>query len=34
MAKFRDHFPGWEQKYSLDAIVAEMVGEITTQIAG
>ncbi len=33
MAKFRAHFPGWEQKYDLDAIVAEMVGEISTQIA-
>ena len=34
MAKFRAHFPDWKQKYDLDAIVAEMVGEISTQIAG
>lgn len=25
MAKFRAHYPGWEQEYALDEIVAEMV---------
>ncbi|MGE3621806.1 MAG: NAD-dependent epimerase/dehydratase family protein [Acidimicrobiia bacterium] len=33
MAKFREHFPGWKQQHDLDAIVAEMVGEVGTQIA-
>jgi CDP-paratose 2-epimerase len=28
MAKFRSHFPGWEMRYSLDAIVDEMVAMV------
>ena len=28
MAKFRSHFPGWELRYSLDAIVDEMVAMV------
>ena len=34
MAKFRDHFPGWRQEWSLDAIVDEMVGAVATAGAG
>ena len=29
MAKFRGHFPGWRQEWTLDAIVDEMVGAVT-----
>jgi hypothetical protein len=32
MAKFRAHFPAWEQRYSLDAIVEEMVAAVTAQL--
>ena len=32
MAKFRDHFPGWEQRYALDAIVEEMVAAVAAQL--
>ncbi len=31
MAKFRSHFPSWEQRYGLDAIVEEMVAAVATQ---
>ena len=33
MAKFRQHFPAWEQRYSLDAIVEEMVAAVAAQLA-
>jgi CDP-paratose 2-epimerase len=33
MAKFRSHFPAWEQRYSLDAIVEEMVAAVAAQLA-
>jgi CDP-paratose 2-epimerase len=29
MAKFRGHYPGWRQEWTLDAIVDEMVGAVT-----
>jgi CDP-paratose 2-epimerase len=32
MAKFRDHFPAWEQRYDLDAIVEEMVAAVAAQL--
>lgn len=32
MAKFRAHFPTWEQRYGLDAIIDEMVAAVTTQL--
>jgi CDP-paratose 2-epimerase len=32
MAKFRGHFPAWEQRYSLDAIVEEMVAAVAAQL--
>jgi len=33
MAKFRRDFPGWQPRYSLDAIVEEMVGNVAAQLA-
>ena len=32
MGKFRSHYPGWEQRYELPAIVDEMVGAVSAQI--
>lgn len=32
MAKFRSHYPGWEQRYELPAIVDEMVGAVSAQM--
>ena len=29
MSKFREHYPGWEQRWSLDAIIDEMVGSMS-----
>src|SRR3546814_10341324 len=31
MAKFREHYPAWQQRHSLDAIVEEMVGAVAAQ---
>jgi CDP-paratose 2-epimerase len=33
MAKFRAHFPAWEQRYTLDAIVEEMVASVAAQLS-
>jgi CDP-paratose 2-epimerase len=33
MAKFREHFPGWEQRWTLDAIVDEMVGAMAAKLS-
>ena len=33
MAKFRGHFPAWEQRYDLDAIVEEMVAAVAASSA-
>lgn len=33
MAKFRRHFPAWEQRYDLDAIVEEMVAAVAAQLS-
>ncbi|MGQ0830816.1 MAG: NAD-dependent epimerase/dehydratase family protein [Microthrixaceae bacterium] len=32
MAKFRGHYPAWEQRYTLEAIVDEMVATVTAQL--
>ena len=32
MAKFREHYPGWQQRRSLEEIVDEMVGAVTAQL--
>jgi CDP-paratose 2-epimerase len=32
MAKFRGHYPGWQQRYELDAIVDEMVAAVAAQL--
>jgi CDP-paratose 2-epimerase len=32
MAKFRAHFPAWQQRYSLDEIVEEMVAAVAAQL--
>ncbi|MEX2293817.1 MAG: NAD-dependent epimerase/dehydratase family protein [Acidimicrobiales bacterium] len=32
MTRFRSHFPAWEQRYSLDAIVEEMVAAVAAQL--
>jgi CDP-paratose 2-epimerase len=32
MAKFRAHFPAWQQRYTLDQIVEEMVAAVATQL--
>ena len=32
MAKFRGHFPAWQQRYDLDAIVEEMVAAVAAQL--
>ena len=34
MGKFRDHFPGWHQEWTLDAIVDEMVGAMAAKLDG
>ena len=31
MAKFRDHYPGWQQEHELGAIVEEMVAAVAAQ---
>jgi len=31
MAKFRSHYPGWTQRWSLDAILDEMVGSVAAK---
>jgi len=33
MTRFRSHFPEWEQRYSLDAIVEEMVAAVASQLS-
>lgn len=33
MAKFREHYPSWQQQHGLDAIVEEMVGAVADQLA-
>lgn len=33
MSKFRAHFPDWEQRYDLDAIVEEMVAAVAAQLS-
>ena len=33
MAKFRSHYPAWEQRYTLHAIVDEMVQAVTSQLS-
>jgi CDP-paratose 2-epimerase len=32
MAKFRSHYPGWEQRYDLGAIIDEMVAAVAAQL--
>jgi CDP-paratose 2-epimerase len=32
MAKFREHFPGWQQAYDLPGIVEEMVAAVASQL--
>ncbi|HYI61593.1 MAG TPA: NAD-dependent epimerase/dehydratase family protein [Acidimicrobiales bacterium] len=33
MAKFRSHYPGWRQEWTLDAIVDEMVGAMAAKLS-
>ena len=32
VAKFKEHYPGWDFKYNIDTILEEMVGEIDQRL--